>query len=274
MSAATITRLKSQWEQEQKTWSNRRLDGKQYVYVWADGIYFNIRLEDEENKRQCNLVLIGATADGKKELIAIEEGYRESETSWLVMLRDLKSRGLSMDPKLAIADGALGFWAAARQMWPATREQRCWVHKTRNVLDKMSKSVRGTAKAMLHDIWMAATRAEAQKAFDRFVSVYEAKFPKATECLQKDRDVLLTFYDFPAQHWLHIRTSNPIESTFATVRLRHDKTKGSGSRSACLAMVFKLVENAALTWRVLNGSDLVPQVIAGVKFVDGERVAA
>ncbi len=274
VSAATITRLKSQWEQEQKTWSNRRLDGKQYVYVWADGIYFNIRLEDEENKRQCILVLIGATADGKKELIAIEEGYRESETSWLVMLRDLKSRGLSMDPKLAIADGALGFWSAARQMWPATREQRCWVHKTVNVLDKMSKSVCGTAKAMLHDIWMAATRAEAQKAFDRFVSVYEAKFPKATECLQKDRDVLLTFYDFPAQHWLHIRTSNPIESTFATVRLRHDKTKGSGSRSACLAMVFKLVENAALTWRVLNGSDLVPQVIAGVKFVDGERVAA
>ncbi len=274
LSATNICRLKRIWEDEWKDWSQRDLSDKQYVYVWADGIYFNIRLEDEANRKQCILVLMGATADGRKELIGITEGYRESEQSWLELLRDLQSRGLREDPKLAIADGALGFWAACRKVWPTTREQRCWVHKTANVLNKLPKSVQPKSKAMLHEIWQAQTRADADEAFDLFVTTFEAKYPKAAECLTKDRDVLLAFYDFPAEHWIHLRTTNPIESTFATVRLRHRRTKGSGSRTACLTMVFKLALSAEKRWRLLNGSALLPEVIRGVRFVDGIKELA
>jgi len=215
--------------------------------------------------------LMGATAEGKKELIAVVDGHRESEQSWYTLLLDCKQRGLTIDPKLATADGALGFWRALPQVWPTTRAQRCWVHKTANVLDKMAKKVQSGAKAKLHEIWMAPTRGDAEQAFDHFIAMYEPKYPAAVECLTKDRVELLTFYDFPAEHWIHLRTSNPIESTFATVRLRHRRTKGNGSRVACLAMVFKLCESAARKWRTLNGAKLLPDVIAGVQFKDGER---
>jgi len=266
LSATTVTRLKAVWAEEYHAWSKRSLAGKHYVYLWADGVYFNIRLEED---RQCILVLMGATADGKKELIALADGYRESEESWKALLLDCQARGLTTAPALAIGDGALGFWKALRKLFPATGEQRCWVHKTANVLDKMAKGQQPKAKALLHDIWQAATKAEAEKAFDLFVATYQAKYAKATDCLTKDREELLAFYDFPAEHWVHLRTTNPIESTFATVRLRTVKTKGSGSRVACLTMVFKLMEGAAKTWRLLNGSPLLSKVIAGVRFVDG-----
>jgi putative transposase len=268
LSANTVTRLKAAWEEEYQTWSKRSFKGKQYVYVWADGVHFNIRLEGE---RQCILVLMGATAEGAKELIAISDGYRESEQSWKELLLDCKARGLEIEPSLAIGDGALGFWKAMRQVWDTTREQRCWVHKTANVLDKLPKGSQPKAKQMLHEVYLAESRAEAEKAFGLFVSTYEAKYPKATECLRKDKEVLLTFYDFPAEQWLHIRTTNPIESVFSTVRLRHAKTKGSGSRTACLSMVFKLMESASKSWRALNGSTLLRDVIAGVTFVDGVK---
>ena len=266
LSATTITRLKSVWEEEFQEWNQRSLKGKQYVYVWADGVHFNIRLEED---RQCILVLMGATTDGRKELIAVADGYRESEQSWKALLLDVKARGLAIDPKLATGDGALGFWKALPQVYPTTREQRCWVHKTANVLDKLPKRLQPEAKEKLHAIWMAPTKADADKAFDLFVATYEAKYPKATECLSKDRDVLLTFYDFPAEHWIHLRTTNPIESTFATVRLRHRRTKGNGSRLACLTMVFKLMQSAEKRWRLLNGSNLLPDVIQGTAFIDG-----
>jgi putative transposase len=266
LSASTVTRLKTSWEGEFQEWNQRSLEGKQYVYLWADGVHFNIRLEED---RQCILVLMGATADGRKELIAVVDGHRESAQSWQGLLLDVKSRGLAVDPKLATGDGALGFWKAIRQVYPQTREQRCWVHKTANVLDKLPKRLQPEAKEKLHQIWMAPTKADADKAFDLFLATYEAKFAKATECLAKDRDVLLTFYDFPAEHWIHLRTTNPIESTFATVRLRHRRTKGSGSRTACLTMVFKLMQSAQKRWRLLNGSQLLPEVIAGVQFIDG-----
>jgi transposase-like protein len=268
LSATTVTRLKGIWQDEYQAWSKRSLAGKHYVYVWADGVHFNIRLEEE---RQCILVLMGATPDGDKEIIAISEGYRESEQSWRALLLDCKERGLEIEPELAIADGALGFWKALPKVWSKTRGQRCWVHKTANVLDKFAKGQQPKAKAMLHDIWMAATRAEADKSFDLFVKTWEAKFPKATECLSKDRDMLLTFYDFPAEHWRHLRTTNPIESVLATVRLRTSKTKGCGSRLACETMVFKLMESAKKGWRKLNGFALLPDVIRGVKFIDGEK---
>ena len=268
LSATTITRLMAVWQDEYKAWNRRSLEGKHYVYIWADAIHFNIRLEED---RQCILVLMGATADGHKELIAIADGHRESEQSWFALLLDCKQRGLTIDPKLATADGALGFWAALPTVYPSTREQRCWVHKTANVLDKMAKRVQSGAKAKLHEIWMAPTREDAFKAFDHFVATYQAKYPEAVECLEKDRDVLLAFYDFPAEHWIHLRTTNPIESTFATVRLRHRRTKGNGSRVACLAMVFKLCESAAKTWRLLNGAKLLPDVIAGARFINGEK---
>ena len=266
LSASTVVRLKAAWEEEFATWNKRSLEGKEYVYVWADGVHFNIRLEED---RQCILVLMGATSDGKKELIGVLDGFRESEQSWKELLLDVKSRGLDVDPKLAIGDGALGFWKALPQVWPTTKEQRCWVHKTANVLDKLPKSVQPKAKEKLHEIWMAESRADANKAFDLFVNTYEAKYPKATECLVKDRTALLAFYDFPAEHWRHIRTTNPIESTFATVRLRHRRTKGSGSRTACLTMVFKLMQSAEKNWRVLNGHELLPDVIACIPFLDG-----
>ena len=242
--------------------------------MWADGIHFQIRLESPDNNRQCILVLMGATADGRKELIAITDGYRESTDSWRELLLEAKGRGLTTSPKAATGDGALGFWAALREVYPATREQRCWVHKTANVLDKMPKSLHAKAKAMVQAIWMAATRQKALNAFDLFVQSFEAKYPKATECLVKDREVLLTFYDFPAEHWMHLRTTNPIESTFATVRLRTARTKGSGSRTACLTMVFKLAQCAEKRWRRLNGQELIPEVIRGVKFVDGIKEIA
>jgi transposase-like protein len=274
LSATNIVRLKESWQQEWKDWSKQSLAEKVYVYLWADGIYFNIRLEEPDNNRQCILVLMGATADGRKELIAITDGYRESADSWRELLREVKQRGLTTSPKAATGDGALGFWAALREIYPQTREQRCWVHKTANILDKMPRSLHEKAKAMLQEIWMAPGREKALKAFDLFVQTLEAKYPKAVECLVKDREVLLTFYDFPAEHWVHLRTTNPIESTFATVRLRTVRTKGSGSRTACLTMVFKLAQCAEKHWRRLNGQELLPEVIRGVKFVDGLKEIA
>jgi putative transposase len=268
LSASTITRLKKVWEDEYQEWNKRSLTDKEYVYVWADGVHFNIRLEED---RQCILVLMGATKDGKKELIAIADGYRESEQSWKSLLLEAKARGLTVDPKLATGDGALGFWKALKKAFPKTREQRCWVHKTANVLDKMPKRLQPQAKAKLHEIWMSDTRENANKAFNLFLQTYQAKYPKACACLSKDRDVLLTFYDFPAEHWIHLRTTNPIESTFATVRLRTKRTKGSGTRMACLTMVFKLMQSAQKRWRVLNGSERLPDVIQGTPFVDGVK---
>jgi transposase-like protein len=269
LSATTITRLKSVWEQEYNDWSKRSLGEKEYVYVWADGIHTNIRLEED---RQCILVLMGATKDGKKELIAMIDGHRESAQSWKELLLDVKRRGLVTAPKLAIGDGALGFWKAIAEVFPATKEQRCWVHKTANVLDKLPKNKQAKAKNMIHQIWMAETREAANKAFDAFLEDYQAKYPHAADCLAKDREVLLAFYDFPAEHWRHLRTTNPIESTFATIRLRHRRTKGSGSRIASLTMMFKLAESAAKRWRLLNGHELLPDVIRGVLFQDGLRL--
>jgi putative transposase len=252
LSAATVTRLKSTWEQEYRDWSRRSLAGKRYAYLWADGVYFNVRLEDEANARQCILVLMGATPEGRKELIAVSDGYRESEQSWRELLLGLRSRGLELAPELAVGDGGLGFWAALRKVYSSAREQRCWVHKTANVLNKMPRSIQPKAKSMLHDIWMAETKADAEKAFELFLETFVGKYPAATACLEKDRDVLLTFYDFPAEHWRHIRTTNPKESTFATVRLRTRKTRGAGSRLASLTMAFKLALTAQKKWRALN----------------------
>jgi transposase-like protein len=271
LSATNIVRLKEVWQGQYENFCRRSLVGKRYVYVWADGIYFNLRLSDD---RPCVLVLMGATEDGTKELIAMIDGQRESEQSWLELLLDAKSRGLIEAPLLASGDGALGFWKALRQVFPSTRHQRCWVHKTVNVLDKLPRGQGPSAKSMLHEIWMAATRDDAVKAMEKFAATYQAKYPKAVECLLKDQEELLAFYDFPAEHWQHLRTSNPIESTFATVRLRTSKTKGAGSRIACLAMAFKLVESAQNHWRKLNGSVLLPEVIAGVIFKDGTKLAA
>jgi putative transposase len=267
-SAGVVLKLKEEWERERQAWKERDLAGKEYVYLWADGVYFTIRLDDDD--RQCILVLIGATRDGRKELLAVQDGYRESEQSWRELLLDLKEKQhLVLPPKLAVGDGALGFWAALRKVYPSTREQRCWMHKSGNVLDKLPKAVQPRARDDLHQVWMAETRAAAEAAFDLFLEKYGAKYPKATECLAKDREELLAFYDFPAEHWKHLRTTNPIESTFATVRLRHRRTKGSGSRDACLAMVFKLVQHAQRHWRKLDGREFIPDVLAGKRFVDG-----
>jgi len=274
LSAANIVRLKSCWQQQWAAWSRRSLADKHYVYVWADGVYFNIRLEDPGDNRQCILVLMGATQEGCKELIAITDGYRESTQSWRELLLDVTGRGLSRAPQLAIGDGGLGLWAALGEVFPSTQHQRCWVHKTANVLDKMPKSVQPKAKSMLHDIWMAPTRRQAEGAFDLFVRTFEGKYPKAVGCLTKDRDVLLSFYNWPAEHWVHIRTTNVIESMFSTVRLRTYRTKGCGSRSACLAMVFKLAQSAARSWRRLRGKHLLAEVASGVRFVDGIKETA
>jgi putative transposase len=270
LSANTIVRLKRQWEGEYKEWARRDLSDKHYVYIWADGIYFNVRLEDTENKRQCFLILIGACEDGTKELIAVLDGYRESKLSWMELLSSLKERGLTEGPRLAIGDGGLGFWAALREIYPDTKEQRCWVHKTANILDKMPKSVQPKAKEKIHDIYRADTREQALVALNGFVSLYGKKFPGACECLIKDKDILFTFYDFPAEHWIHIRTTNPIESTFATVRLRTAKTKGCGTRLATLTMVFKLVHETRKTWKKIKGYKLIAKVLEGIPFVDGE----
>lgn len=271
LSPTSVTRMTEVWRSEYGDWSKRDLSGKHYVYLWADGIYFSCRLSDE---RPCVLVLMGATADGKKELIAMTDGQRESETSWTQLLLDLKDRGMTIAPKLATGDGSLGFWLALAKVFPQTRHQRCWVHKTMNVLDKLPKSQQPQAKAMLHDIWMSATREDAIKAFDRFIEVYGTKWPRAAECLQKDRAELLAFYDFPAEHWRHLRTGNVIESAFATVRLRTYRTKGPGSRDAGLAMAFKLASKAESRWRKLNGAEKLQDLIDGIVFVDGERIAA
>ena len=268
LSASTVVRLKQTWEDDYKQWNQRDLTGKRYVYLWADGIHFNVRLEED---RTCILVLMGATADGRKELIAIQDGYRESEQSWKSLLLDVKQRGLAVDPELAVGDGALGFWKALPQVYPKTRTQRCWVHKTANVLNKLPKRLQPGAKDKLHQIWMAPTKKQANEAFDHFIETYEAKYPKATNCLAKDRDVLLTFYDFPAEHWVHLRTTNPIESLFATVRLRTCKTKGCGSRIATLTMVYKLAESASKRWWRLNRHELIQDVIAGITFTDGVK---
>jgi len=272
LSAATVRRLTEAWQEEHERWQGRDLSSRRYVYLWADGVYFTPRLEHE---RQCMLVLIGADEQGRKELLAIEDGYRESAQSWrelLVRLRD--ENGLKLDPKLATGDGALGFWQALHEVWPKTRQQRCWVHKVANVLNKLPPSLQGKAKQDLHRIYEAANRQEAEDAFDRFLAKYGSKYDKAVSCLAKDREALLTFYDFPAEHWKHIRTSNPIESTFATVRLRTSKTKGCLSRQTALAMVFKLAKSAERHWRRLDGSERLAQVIEGVRFRDGEPFQA
>jgi transposase-like protein len=268
-SANVVVRLKEQWSREYDAWSRRSLSEKQYVYLWVDGIYANVRLEDEANSRQCLLVVMGATADGNKHLIAVADGYRESKQSWLELLLDLKQRGLTVPPKLAIGDGALGFWAALREVFPETREQRCWVHKTANVLNKMPKSVQPKAKADVHEIWQAETREMANQAFDHFLEKYGVKYQAACDCLTRDRDVLLTFYDFPAEHWGHLRTTNPIESTFATIRLRHRRTKGNGTRRASLTMMFKLAQAAQKHWRRLNGHEQIALLLLGKVFTDG-----
>jgi len=271
LSPTSVTRMTEVWQHEYADWSKRDLTGKRYVYLWADGIYFGCRLSDD---RPCVLVLMGATEDGRKELLALVDGQRESETSWTALLLDLKARGLTEPPRLATGDGSLGFWLALAKVFPSTRHQRCWVHKTMNVLDKLPKGQQPAAKSALHEIWMSATREDATKAFDRFVKVYGTKWPRATACLEKDRAELLAFYDFPAEHWQHLRTSNPIESTFATVRLRTYRTKGPGSRAAGLAMAFKLALKAESRWRKLNGSAKLQDLIDGIVFVDGERIAA
>lgn len=266
LSATNIVRLKEGWKQDYEQWRHRDLKEKHYVYVWADGIYFNVRLEDE---RTCILVLIGATADGTKELLAVHDGYRESKLSWSELLRDLKARGLKKLPSLAVGDGGLGFWAALREEFPTTKEQRCWVHKSANILDKMPKGTQARAKQRIHDMYQAETKEQALAAYDEFLHLYEAKYPKACACLREDKEVLFTFYDFPAEHWVHIRTTNPIESTFSTVRHRTKRTKGCGSRTATLMMVFKLASVAERHWRRLNKPKLILKVIEGVKFVDG-----
>ena len=265
LSAATIQRLKESWKEDHRQWAARDLSHT-YVYLWADGIHFNVRMDEAHH---CVLVVIGATADGKKELLAIQDGYRESEQSWKELLLDLKHRGLSVDPKLAIGDGALGFWKALPQVFGATRGQRCWVHKTANVLNKLPKANQPKAKSALHQIWMAETKHAAHTAVEAFISTYTVKYPKATACLAKDREALLAFYDFPAEHWVHIRTTNPIESTFATVRHRTVKTRGCVSRESMLSMVFKLAAVAEQRWRRLKGSERVGEVLRGVVFRDG-----
>ncbi len=269
LSATTVVCLKDVRRREYEAWSKRDLSGQRFVYIWADGIYSNVRLDDE---RQCLLVVMGALQDGRKQLLAVHDGFRESELSWQELLADLKRQGLELGPKLAVGDGAMGFWATLRKVYPATAEQRCWLHKTANVLNKLPKSMQGKAKKALHDIYLAESRQTAEKALDRFKNLYEKKFPKAVECLEKDRKVLLAFYDFPAEHWVHLRTTNPIESTFATVRLRQRRTKGCGSREASLTMVFMLARQAERHWRRLNGSEVIVHVLNGKAFKDGLMV--
>jgi transposase-like protein len=273
LSASTISRLKQGWQTDYEAWSRRDLSSKKYVYLWADGVYFQARLEDQ---KQCILVLMGSTLSGDKELIAIQDGFRESEQSWFELLQDVKRRGLVVPPKLAVGDGALGFWKALRKVYPATKTQRCWFHKMGNVLNKLPKSVHGKAKASLQAIWMAASREQAEKAMAAFAATYGAKYPKAVSCLTGDREELLAFYSFPAEHWKHLRTTNPIESTFSTVRLRTAKTRGCLSRTTALTMVYQLCRSAQRKWRKLDGHELLGKVIEGVKFIDGvmEEAAA
>jgi putative transposase len=268
-SASTIGRLKEVWSEEHTRWSKRNLSAKRYVYFWVDGIHVQARLEDVA---QCLLVIIGATPEGKKELVGLIDGVRESAQSWKELLLDLKRRGLSMAPELAVADGALGFWQAIEDVWPTTRGQRCWVHKTANVLNKLPKSQQSKAKRALQEIWMAETKKDALVAFDAFVEIWGLKYDKAVECLTKHRDALLAFYDFPAEHWKHLRTTNVIESSFATVRHRTARSKGCLSNKTALAMIFKLAEAAEKSWRRLDGHNQLPKIILGIKFTDGIEV--
>lgn len=267
LSANVVSRLKVEWSSEYATWMKRSLGPSRYIYWWADGIHTGVRAEDDN--RQCLLVIIGVTPEGKKELVTISDGLRESTQSWLDVLRDLAARGLDAGPLLAVGDGALGFWAALAEVFPETRQQRCWVHKTANVLNALPKSLQSRAKAGLHEIWMAPTRAQAITAFDAFLKAYGAKYPKATEKLTRDRDALLAFYDFPAEHWMHLRTTNPIESTFATVRHRTTRTKNCVSRSTFLGLGFKLVQEAEKNWRRIRGIERIADLVKGIVFKDG-----
>jgi transposase-like protein len=267
LSPNTISRLKSKWLGEYNEWRRRDLSDKKYVYWWADGVYSNVRMDD----KLCLLVIIGATEDGIKELIAVEDGHRESCDSWYALLADLRSRGLQIGPKLATGDGAMVFWKALSMAYPDALHQRCWVHKTANVLEKLPKSMQGKVKSSIRDIWMAPCKKEAEKAFDLALEQYSAKYPKAMDCLGKNRTEMLAFYDFPAEHWIHIRTSNPIESAFSTIRLRTAKMRNCGSRETTLSMVFKLAESAEKRWKRLQGHKLLCEVISGVKFKDGIR---
>src|SRR5450755_1992136 len=271
VSASTIARLKAAWADEHRIWEKRDLSAKRYVYVWADGIHLQARLEDDA---QCILVLLGAAPEGTKELIGFIDGFRESAQSWRGLLLKLKQRGLRHAPELAVADGALGFWKALGEVWPTTREQRCWVHKTANVLNKLPKNLHTKAKRALQEIWMAETKQDAIMALDAFAESYGPKYDKAVDCLTKDRDTLLAFYDFPAEHWKHLRTTNPIESTFATVRHRTIRSKGCLSNKTALAMVFKLIEGAQKSWRRLDGHNQLPKLVLGVTFNDGIEVIA
>ena len=265
LSASVITRLTAQWETEYKAWKERDLSDRDYVYVWADGIHLSIRLEED---RLCLLVIVGVRPDGTKELIAVEDGYRESTDSWSSVLRSLQKRGMQA-PMLAVGDGALGFWAAVRDVWPETEEQHCWFHKLGNVLDKLPKRLQPKAKRMLREVMNADTKKQAEEAIGAFEAEFALKHERAVNCLVKDRETLLAFYDFPADHWKHLRTTNPVESPFATVRLRQRVTKGAGSRTKGLLMAFKLLDMAQLRWRKLNSYELLPLVRAGVKFIDG-----
>jgi len=268
LSASTVSRLKQIWGQEYQSWRDEPLDKDRWVYMWADGVYSGLR---GEQMKLCALVIIGVNESGEKHFLAIEDGMRESTQSWREVLLKLKSRGMN-GPELAIGDGAMGFWAALEEVYPETRQQRCWMHKTMNVLNCLPKSAQAKAKQSLHDIWQAETKADAEKAFDLFVKMYEPKYPKAAICLQKDRDEMLAFYDFPAQHWQSIRTSNPIESTFGTIRHRTRRSKGCLSRDGMLHMMFKLGQCAEKKWRRLRGFDYLTKVITGVKFKDGVEV--
>lgn len=268
LSANTISRLKNDWIHEHERWQKQDLSFKKYVYFWADGIYSHVRMDD----RLCLLVIIGVTVHGTKELVAVESGYRESSASWEEVLTSLRQRGLEFGPKLAVGDGALGFWNALSKVYPDAVHQRCWVHKTANILNKLPKSMQPKVKESLQEIWMASTRNDAYKAFDKAIELYSAKYPKAMECLLKDKAEMLAFYDFPAEHWTHIRTTNPIESAFATVRLRTKKSKNCGSRNTTLAMVFKLMQSAEKKWRKLKGFNLLQLVVNNVKFKDGVQV--
>ena len=270
LSATTISRLLRVWQEEYQAWRKRSLQGKDYVYIWADGVYFRVRLEED---RLACLVIIGVRADGTKEVIALEDGYRESKESWASLLRDLRRRGMP-SPVLAIGDGALGFWDALRDVFPETREQRCWVHKIVNVLDKLPKRLQARAKAMLHEIMQSPDRRSAKEEIAHFVAGFEARYPKAVECLLKDQEMLLTFFDFPAEHWVHLRTTNPIESPFATVKARTRQTKGAGSRKAGLALACQLILAAQERWRKVNAPQLVALVRAGIEFKDGEQVVS
>ncbi|APZ43259.1 IS256 family transposase [Acidihalobacter ferrooxydans] len=268
LSANTVSRLKQQWSDEHRAWSSRDLSERRYVYWWADGVYSNVRMDD----RLCLLVIIGVTEHGHKELIAVEDGVRESEASWRELLTGLAERGLAQGPKLAIGDGALGFWKALNKVFADTRHQRCWVHKTANVLNKLPKPMQPKVKAAVQEIWMAETREQAHAAFDRTLKRFSAKYPKAMECLHKDREALLAFYDFPAEHWVRIRTTNPIESTFATVRLRTKRSRNCGSRDTTLAMVFKLLQSAQKRWKRIKGFNKLELVVNNVEFRNGEQV--